>query len=124
MPNQLNKSKFPMHKLYSAAGKNMKRGVLYSTRIKLHFMTPLSIQTHNKLPREIFPLFWDIDLAAIDYDKHKNFIISRILEKTTSPALRWLEKVYSRDDIVKVNENDRRITTRSRNFWRLWYAER
>jgi len=74
------------------------------------------------IPEELYPLFWDADPRTIDPDGHADFVISRILDLTTPAALRWLERTYSREKILCVNEGSRRLDARSRNFWRLWYA--
>jgi len=76
----------------------------------------------NAIPAEIKPLFWDVDVDRIDIDRHEDFVISRILEWTTPPALKWLERRYSAAQILQVNRTSRRVSARSRNFWNLWYG--
>ena len=74
------------------------------------------------VPAEIRPLFWDVDPERIDPVVNAEFVISRILESTTPPALEWLEKHYAVRQIVAVNNSSRKISERSRNFWNLWYG--
>jgi hypothetical protein len=74
------------------------------------------------IPPDVRPLFWDADPDGLDLDRHADFVISRILEWTTPPALEWLEKHYAAQKIVAVNNASRRVSERSRNFWNLWYG--
>ena len=74
------------------------------------------------IPAEIRPLFWDVDPEGLDLDLNADFVISRILEWTTPPALEWLEKRYAAQQIIAVNKASRKVSERSRNFWNLWYG--
>ena len=77
---------------------------------------------NDVIPAEIRPLFWDVDPDSIDLAVHADFVISRILESTTPPALEWLEKHYAAQKIMAVNKSSRKVSERSRNFWNLWYG--
>lgn len=74
------------------------------------------------IPAEIRPLFWDADVERIDLARNAEYVISRILEWTTPPALEWLENQYSARQIVEVNRTSRKVSKRSREFWNLWYG--
>ncbi len=79
--------------------------------------------TLASIPSSIRPLLWDVDPDKVDYlGAHKNFVIARLLEYTTVDAWKWLEKTYSKEDILRVNETSRRISDKSRNSWKVWYG--
>ena len=74
------------------------------------------------IPAQIRPLFWDVDVERIDHARNAEYVISRILEWTTPPALEWLENQYSAQQIIEVNRTSRKVSKRSREFWNLWYG--
>ena len=74
------------------------------------------------IPETLHPLFWDVDPRGLDLTLHSEFVIARILEYTTPAALMWLEETYDRQEVLHVNERSRKISDRSKNFWRIWYG--
>mgnify|MGYP001596817775 CR=1 FL=1 len=68
------------------------------------------------LPRA---LFWDTDLACLDLQDNKGYIIERTLELGDEKAVKWLFSNYSRGDIEKVLAESRRISRKSSQYWRL-----
>jgi len=74
------------------------------------------------IPAQIRPLFWDVDVERIDLERNAEYVISRILEWTTPPALEWLESQYAARRILEVNRTSRKVSKRSREFWNLWYG--
>lgn len=69
----------------------------------------------SKFQTQFPTLFWDV--AEVDDDKHKQFIIERVLEMGTSPAVNLLLNTYSDEDIRDTVINSRRITKRTAYFW-------
>ncbi len=63
--------------------------------------------------------FWDVDVSQLDWKKHKNFIISRILEYGTIEQIKELEKNYSSEEIAYVVKNSLNISKRVAVFWAI-----
>ncbi len=64
-------------------------------------------------------LFWDIDISNLDFVKHKDYIISRVLEYGDILDLEFLFSKYSKDDIIKVLKTSKTISEKSGNFFYL-----
>ncbi|MBM3293149.1 MAG: hypothetical protein FJY82_01360 [Candidatus Aminicenantes bacterium] len=63
--------------------------------------------------------FWDADLAKLDLERHKTFVIERILELGDEAAVRQLLATYSRLDILRVLRDARSLSPKSHGFWTL-----
>ncbi len=63
------------------------------------------------------PFFWDVKFSGIRLDKHKDFIIERLLEEGNSEAIRWLLKNVSTKDIERVVCHSRRLSRKTVCFW-------
>ena len=68
---------------------------------------------------EIKSLFWDTDLNNIDIEKHKEYIIKRILEYGDIGSVKWMFKNYSKDLIKDVLNSSRGISKKSSFYWKL-----
>lgn len=73
--------------------------------------------------REVGWLFWDCDLEQMDLTIHRDFIIERILDRGTLPAVRWLFRVIGensvRDFLIGHGYRLRRDVF---HFWRLYFG--
>ncbi len=65
------------------------------------------------------PLFWDVDISKLDLQKHKKYIIERVLENADIEGLKWLFSTYDRDSIIEVLRNSDKISEKSGNFFYL-----
>lgn len=63
--------------------------------------------------------FWDIDVRSLDVKKHRSYIIERIVEFGDAAAVAWLRRHFSGKDILAVVNASRRVSPKTRNFWRL-----
>jgi len=66
-------------------------------------------------------LFWDVNLAQIDRNAHKKFIVKRILQFGDLEDLHWALRYYGTDfmrDTFISSQNQ--LDKKSRNFWRLY----
>ena len=68
---------------------------------------------------ELRKYFWDVNSAKLDLDVHKTYIIERVLDMGDEPAVAWLRRRYSKADILRVAESSRRLSVKSKNFWKL-----
>jgi hypothetical protein len=72
---------------------------------------PLSIPSFLK------PFFWDTDVSKLDLQKHKKYIIERILEYGDIKEVRWLFSNFEKEDIVEVLKKSRRISVKTGNYF-------
>ncbi len=63
--------------------------------------------------------FWDTDATALDISIHKRYIIERILDMGDEQAVSWLRQTFSKYDILDVLNKSKRLSEKSRNFWKL-----
>ena len=71
---------------------------------------------------DLRPFFWDIDIAALDADKHKRFIIERILKYGTSKEVRWLLSKYTDEDIIETVKKSKNIGRKTASYWAVHYG--
>ncbi len=75
-----------------------------------------------KLPSFLKPFFWDVDVGSLEVDAHREFVIERILECGDEAAVCYLFKTFEIEKIKDVVRKSRRLSRRSRNFWRLFFG--
>ncbi|MDD5071712.1 MAG: hypothetical protein PHQ42_03180 [Patescibacteria group bacterium] len=64
-------------------------------------------------------LFWDV--AEIDPQKNRKFIIERILNFGDEADFRWIIKSYGEDEIKKIILKTRALDNKSLFFWRQYF---
>ncbi len=64
-------------------------------------------------------LFWDIDFNQLDYQKHADFIIKRILEYGDKEMINWMFNHFTTSQIKKTLLTKRGISIKSANYWSL-----
>lgn len=64
-------------------------------------------------------LFWDVDFRLLDYRKHADFIISRVLQWGDLEDFKVIKKRYSLEKIKKVAAKLNFTNKKSQNFWRI-----
>lgn len=65
-------------------------------------------------------LFWDVDPAQIDPEKHSRYIIERIMDFGSDEEIRWMWRAYSREEMRRVLDLPRSpVHPKSRAFWKL-----
>lgn len=65
----------------------------------------------SKIPKKMKWLFWSYDISSLDLKKDKDYIITQALNYGTWEDVRWLFRVYSEREIVKI------IKTPSHGLW-------
>lgn len=65
--------------------------------------------------------FWDVDKDNLHREKHKDFIISRVLEHGTIEDVRNLVKNYTKEEITETVKKTFNISKKTANFWSLQY---
>ncbi len=81
------------------------------------------IKAAKALPPHVRRLFWDIDPTALQLRQHSRYIIERILDIGDLEAFRWAQRQYPTALIVGVCRTSRRLSERSRLFWRAWLGD-
>lgn len=61
-------------------------------------------------------LFWDTDHDLIDWEKHANFIIVRVLERGTLEDFRQIRKFYGDNKIVSAAVSARSLSRKTNYF--------
>jgi len=75
------------------------------------------ISGEDRLPECAYRYFWDIDPTRLDVGQYSRYVIERLLEYGDLPSLRWMERRFSREEIVEVLKTSRALSRKSANFW-------
>jgi hypothetical protein len=77
-----------------------------------------------EIPKFLLPLFWEYEPKDIDIRQHATLIIGRIMERGSWKAMIWLQKTYSKAQIVSFLERKGRhaLPPRELNYWALMYG--
>jgi len=73
------------------------------------------------LPEMLQPLFWDQDFAALDWHTDRDFIVRRILQAGSWPAVRWLRSAWG-DEALRAwleAHTGGRLDPRQLRYWEL-----
>ncbi|HEX7671443.1 MAG TPA: hypothetical protein VF395_17740 [Polyangiaceae bacterium] len=73
------------------------------------------------VPDEVARLFWDVDPASVDLDRHRDYVMERIMDRGTWEAMRWLRRTYPREALADflLRKGKRLIAPRERAYWAL-----
>lgn len=83
------------------------------------------LEEEKKVPPGLTALFWDVDPSRIDLKRNARYVIERVLEMGGLEALDWLQRIYPTRLLIEMCEVSRKISEKSRLFWRIWFgAER
>lgn len=64
-------------------------------------------------------LFWDVDPKTIHPEKHKRYIIERILDFGNDQEVRWMWHYYGKKMIADVVKKSRVLHGQTRSLWTL-----
>jgi len=73
------------------------------------------------LPDAFSKYFWDVQIDKISLDKNGKFIIERLLEYGDKKEFDWLEKHFDKNKIVDTIKNSKKISSKTGNFFALYY---
>jgi len=74
------------------------------------------------VPQSLKRFFWDTPIQAIDVQRNKRYVISRVLELGDEAAVAWLERVYTQSDLRETVAHSRLLSPKSRNYWKIKYG--
>ncbi len=73
------------------------------------------------IPERVKRLFWDVKKDEVDLEKHKSFIIRRIINFGDLDDVRWMLGNYSQDEIIRVLKRARGISKKTILFWATYF---
>ncbi|MBI2267541.1 MAG: hypothetical protein HYU64_20625 [Armatimonadetes bacterium] len=98
-----------------------------------HYLGPLSspqvkekirkLEAEKKVPQAICTFFWEVDPSRIDLHRNARYVIERVLDMGSLEALHWLQTIYPTRMLIETFEVSRKLSERSRNFWRIWFGD-
>jgi len=71
----------------------------------------------KKKPKLNKTLFWDVNIKDIDFDKHKKYVIQRILVYGDKKDWQEAKKHYGIKEIKKIAVQISNLDKKSWNFW-------
>lgn len=70
------------------------------------------------IPAELAWLFWDVDPSTIDLDRHRDYVLERIMTRGDWLAMRWLiDRVAAAELAEFLSRRGDRLPPRERAFW-------
>ena len=51
------------------------------------------------------PIFWDTNINDLDIKSHKRYVIERILQYGYTDHIIWMQKKFSKEDIIETVKN-------------------
>jgi len=79
------------------------------------------IERAKSVPSRLFRFFWDVDPKTLNVSRHSRFIIERILDVGDLDAFWWAQKQYPTALLIEVSLTSRRLSERSKQFWKIWF---
>jgi hypothetical protein len=74
-----------------------------------------------RVPVELHGLFWDVDPATIDLERHGDYVIERTMSRGDWTAMQWLRTTYARERLADfLRRKGQRLAPRERAYWALW----
>lgn len=71
------------------------------------------------IPREFKKYFWDVDFDKLKLNKHKNFILGRLLNYGASDTFNWIFTTFKSDEVKSLLLNNGKQSL-SRNSYLFW----
>lgn len=75
----------------------------------------------RKIPPYIVRCLWSFDVNNLDLERHKELLITQVLNYGDWQGVKWLYKTYSEEEIKEVVKHPRRGLWFKRvlNFWQI-----
>jgi len=67
-------------------------------------------------------LLWDVDLASLDLERQKTFIIARVLKFGTPREIRWLLAHFGDADIIATVRTSAALDRKTATFWAIHFG--
>lgn len=76
----------------------------------------------DRVPASLRPWFWDVPLSSLSRERHRDFILGRLLESGDWDAVRWALRSYQRDRVAAFLQR-RGADVLSRRAWSFWASQ-
>lgn len=71
----------------------------------------------EELPKFLNKYFWDVDFERLNLQRHRVYILKRILEYGDEETVAWMWKNFKKSEIKDALANFRGYSQKSANFW-------
>jgi squalene cyclase len=72
------------------------------------------------LPDQVRHLFWEVSPGDVDLERHRDYVLERVMSRGGWDAMRWLRATYRRSAIADfLRRRGERLTPRDRAYWSL-----
>lgn len=72
------------------------------------------------IPAEHRWLFWEVDPAMVDLERHRDYVLERVMARGDWAAMRWLIKTFPCSIVADfLTRRGERLAPRERAFWAL-----
>jgi hypothetical protein len=71
------------------------------------------------IPIEFKKFFWDVDFNALSLEKHKDFILERLLNYGSFSTFNWIFRIFTNEEVKHVlkKKGKRSLSKNSFYFW-------
>ncbi len=75
---------------------------------------------NEPVPDCVTRLFWDVDPAELDLDRHADYVLERVMSRGSWEAMRWLRRRYAPGVLADfLSRRGDRLTPRDVAYWSL-----
>ncbi len=78
----------------------------------------------SQLPENLKPYFWDTDFEKLDIHQNSDYIIARLYTYGRVEGFFWVEKTYSREEIIHAARTRRDLNAIAANYLKEKYGLR
>lgn len=74
----------------------------------------------SQLPYDVTMLFWEVDPGAVDLERHRDYVLERVMSRGGWEAMRWLRGAYPVDQLREfLVSHGARLCGRDFAYWAL-----
>jgi hypothetical protein len=72
------------------------------------------------LPPDLARLFWDVDPTEVDLQRHRDYVMERVMSRGGWVAMRWPRETYAPDELADfLVRKGSRLAPRELAYWSL-----
>jgi hypothetical protein len=72
------------------------------------------------LPEAVRILLWEVEADTVDLERHRDYVMERVMARGSWEAMRWLRRAYSREQIADfVTRKGKELAPRDEAYWAL-----
>lgn len=81
---------------------------------------PPSARGPAKYPAVVGRLFWDVDPKTVQLDRHRDYVLGRVMTRGGWAAMCWLQRTYSREELADyLRRKGHLLAPRDQTYWAL-----